>query len=179
MPNFVNMYRPIFLALLFLFLGSNPMHAQVPPKITWRQLATTKFEEVFDAGRNTWSQKANFTAEILALQGQQVRITGYMVPVGALGIAFGSPSPVRALFKAHSSQTDCFFGYPTPSGGMGISGKKIRTTPTHPPGAAPVVTASRRSVFGTTAMGCLKVVRPVYVVFGCVGQHGIAVRRES
>ncbi|MEY4865701.1 MAG: hypothetical protein RLZZ114_1130, partial [Bacteroidota bacterium] len=32
---------------------------------------------------------------------------------------------------------------------------------------------------GTTAMGRLKVIRPLYVVFGRVGQYGIALRREG
>ncbi len=123
MPNFVNMYRPIFLAFLFLLLASNPMHAQVPPKITWRQLATTKFEEVFDAGRNTWSQKANFPAEILALQGQQVRITGYMVPVDVTG-------KVYAL-SAYTFSSCFFCGGAGPESVMGLElavpGQKFKT----------------------------------------------------
>ena len=51
MPNFVNMYRPFLLALMFLSLGATTVRAQVSPKITWRQLATTKFEEVFDSSK--------------------------------------------------------------------------------------------------------------------------------
>lgn len=123
MPNFAIMLRPLVLAFALLFIIKTPLSAQDAPKITWRQLAATKFEEVFDAGRNTWSQKANFPAEILALQGQRIRITGYMVPVDVTG-------KVYAL-SAYTFSSCFFCGGAGPESVMGLElalpGTKFKT----------------------------------------------------
>lgn len=123
MPNFVNMIRPLVLAIALLIGLGTPLLAQEAPKITWRQLSATKFEEVFDAGRNSWSQKANFPQEILALQGQRVRITGYMVPVDVTG-------KVYAL-SAYTFSSCFFCGGAGPESVMGLElalpGVKFKT----------------------------------------------------
>jgi len=99
---------------LCLLLSVLSIHAagQAPTKITWRQLATTRFEEVFDASRNSWSQMAHFTPEVLAWQGQKVRITGYMVPVDVTGSVYA--------LSAYTFSSCFFCGGAGPESVMGL-----------------------------------------------------------
>jgi len=104
--------RLSFVFVLILALCSLSLKAQSPTKITWRQLATTRFEEVFDASRNSWSQMAHFPPEVQAWQGQRVRITGYMVPVDVTGSVYA--------LSAYTFSSCFFCGGAGPESVMGL-----------------------------------------------------------
>lgn len=104
--------RLFFFTGLALVLLSQGLFAQASTKITWRQLATTRFEELFDASRNSWSQLAHFSPEVQALQGQKVRITGYMVPVDVTGNVYA--------LSAYTFSSCFFCGGAGPESVMGL-----------------------------------------------------------
>ena len=73
--------------MLFIINGfiSNAIISQVP--ITWDQLATATWEEKVDTN-GLVSLSANFGAELEKLNEQEVIISGYVIPLDAMGFSY-------------------------------------------------------------------------------------------
>ncbi len=108
-----------YFASLFVWAClSVSLEAQIAPqKITWRQLGTTRFEEIFDVSKNIWTQKAIFPPDISVLNGKKVRITGYMVPVDATGNVYA--------LSAYTFSSCFFCGGAGPESVMGLEFKGL------------------------------------------------------
>lgn len=57
--------------------------AQMP--ITWETLEDVKFQHKYDVSRNVWSTTAKFGPKVKAVEGKQIKITGYMIPLDVNG----------------------------------------------------------------------------------------------
>ncbi len=70
-----------------------------PQKTTWRTLATTSFTEFYDESKGIWSLEAQFPEAILSLQGKEVYITGYVLPIDTKGEIYAlSAYPFSSCF---------------------------------------------------------------------------------
>lgn len=68
--------------LLFQLLLSNHLCAQDTPRIlTWEELAMVKFEETYDENSGTFFDKPVFPYHLKALEGKEVSILGYVIPM--------------------------------------------------------------------------------------------------
>ena len=86
------------LFLSVLFLGS-AFSEFIPQKTTWRQLATTSFTEYYDNSKSIWSLEAQFPEAVLDLQGKEVYITGYVLPIDTKGELYAlSAYPFSSCF---------------------------------------------------------------------------------
>ncbi|WP_189660804.1 DUF3299 domain-containing protein [Phaeocystidibacter luteus] len=81
--------------------------------IKWADLEDVDFVEFYDRERSEWSLKAEFSEEILALDNQEVIITGYVIPLDVSGEVY-----VLSAFAFSS----CFFcGGAGPETVMGLT----------------------------------------------------------
>ncbi|MCB0639483.1 MAG: hypothetical protein KDC54_22810 [Lewinella sp.] len=87
--------------LLFsLALLAAPLLMQAQPHLDWETLADVTFEERMS---NEWAmqyQRATFGDKISAYEGREIKVTGYMIPMDALGLTY-------VLSK--NPQATCFF----------------------------------------------------------------------
>jgi len=75
------------LALTFVFfLYSFNVFAQT--KLTWETLSHVKFEKKFSEELGFDINEATFDPDLQLMDGQEVIITGYMIPMDVLGIQF-------------------------------------------------------------------------------------------
>lgn len=112
--------RKLMLGLLMIAV-STPLFAQ-PTKLTWRKLATITFDEYFDEARDVWSLEALYPDDIQALNGQEIYITGYVLPLDPKGNLYA-----LSAFPFSS----CFF-----CGGAGpesVMGLEFKESPGHIP----------------------------------------------
>ena len=63
--------------LLFSLMVCTALHSQV--RNDWSILSTTVFEETFDEEFNTSQYKPKFSEEVLAIEGKEVVLLGYIV----------------------------------------------------------------------------------------------------
>lgn len=66
----------IFGLLIFKYSAGQPERT-----ITWDQLADVRFEETYDEGTGSFYDKPVFGPMIQSLEGSEVKITGYVIPM--------------------------------------------------------------------------------------------------
>jgi hypothetical protein len=87
------------LTLVGFLLTVSAFTAAAPTKTTWRLLATTTFTEFYDSSKGIWSLEASYHESILSLQGKEVYITGYVLPVDNKGEIYAlSAYPFSSCF---------------------------------------------------------------------------------
>ncbi|TNE30618.1 MAG: DUF3299 domain-containing protein [Bacteroidetes bacterium] len=75
MKNFIHL-------LILLWL---PLSAEAQQVIKWEDLNKVEFVEFYDRDRSDWSLRAEYSPEILVLDGTSVQITGYIIPLDVQG----------------------------------------------------------------------------------------------
>lgn len=78
--------RLFFLPLTLLIATLSSVNAQTP--LSWETLADVRFEERFS---NQWGLRydaATFGETIKAMEGQEVIVSGYMIPMDPMGISY-------------------------------------------------------------------------------------------
>jgi len=76
----------ILTTILLLGLVAQPLQAQIA--IDWNTLADVSFEKKYDEDLGYSYSVANFGPQVSKLQGQEVAITGYLIPMDATGLSF-------------------------------------------------------------------------------------------
>lgn len=71
------------LIALFLVALTGPMVAQT--QIDWKKLGDVKFEYQYDEALNQWFGKPEFGEEVKSLNGKNIQIKGYVLPVDVEG----------------------------------------------------------------------------------------------
>ena len=74
------MKKEKFLFLLFVLIGLSGFTQNVAV-ITWDQLADVRFEETYDEATGGFYDKPVFGPMIQAMEGREVKITGYVIPM--------------------------------------------------------------------------------------------------
>ena len=86
------------LIFLLFFIGS-AAYAQNDLTITWDQLADVRFEETYDEGTGTFYDKPVFGSMIQSMEGREVKITGYVIPMDVnLNVYVVSRFPFSSCF---------------------------------------------------------------------------------
>lgn len=67
---------------IFLSLSTLSFAQEV---VKWEDLNKVEFVEFFDRERSDWSLKAEYSPEIIALNGTSIQITGYIIPLDVQG----------------------------------------------------------------------------------------------
>lgn len=75
-----------FLLIVLFTLNNHSIHAQT--RIDWINLADVTFEEKQMEEVELTYNHATFGASLKALEGKEVSITGYMIPMDPMGITF-------------------------------------------------------------------------------------------
>ena len=94
----MDILKNISFLLTLLLIASNSCHCQV--KLTWEDLSDVEWTEVKDTVFGVSSLTANFGESILRFDGEEVQISGYVIPLDAMGLSY-------ALSK--TSYASCFF----------------------------------------------------------------------
>lgn len=89
---------PTVLAVVLHFGTTNTLLSQ--DVITWDQLSDVKWEETYDASLGLTIIHGDFAEGILALDGKEVTISGYVIPLDALGLTYA---------LSRTSFASCFF----------------------------------------------------------------------
>jgi len=85
----------LFLSLFSAFMASG----QNAATITWDQLADVRFEETYDEGTGTFYDKPVFGPMIQTMEGSDVKITGYVIPMDVnLNVYVVSRFPFSSCF---------------------------------------------------------------------------------
>ncbi len=82
-------------------------------------LATTTFTEFYDSSKGIWSLEASYPESILSLQGKEVYITGYVLPVDNKGEIYAlSAYPFSSCFFCGGAGPETVMGleFATPPG---------------------------------------------------------------
>lgn len=76
----------VFLCLCVLFIGMFiPSSATAQMSIDWPLLSNVSYEYIQNLDQNFWYGKATFGEEVLALDGKEVSIKGYIIPADVGG----------------------------------------------------------------------------------------------
>lgn len=87
-------YFPI---LLLLFLASGTLNAQ--QLVTWDQLTDVRFSKSYDAAMGIEMLEAQFGPSLKALEGKEIMIKGYIIPLDPLGTQYViSRNPMASCF---------------------------------------------------------------------------------
>lgn len=101
--------KKLFSILLALVI-SESIVAQA--EVSWTELEDVTFEEFYDRDRSEWSLQAEFAEDIQSLEGTEIEITGYVIPLDVSGEVY-----VLSAFAF----TSCFFcGGAGPESVMGL-----------------------------------------------------------
>lgn len=65
----------------FFLIGLTQGSQAQPLELTWASLKDVSFESAYDKNADTYYQKPTFGPDILALEGSEIAITGYVIPV--------------------------------------------------------------------------------------------------
>lgn len=84
----------------FLLLLLLPFNTYAQKAVEWKDLEDVEFEEFYDRDRSEWSMKAEFGDEVALLDGVEIEITGYVIPLDVSGEVY-----VLSAFAFSS----CFF----------------------------------------------------------------------
>lgn len=88
------------LIILFLFVVCGSMIAASQENLSWEILADVEWSEEYDSTTSVSSLTAIFGSSISDYHDQEVYITGYVIPLDALGISFA---------LSRNSYASCFF----------------------------------------------------------------------
>ncbi|NVK03292.1 MAG: DUF3299 domain-containing protein [Flavobacteriia bacterium] len=103
-----------WIATLSLIITSWASTAQT--SIRWADLEQVGFEEFYDRDRSEWSMQASFSESVRDLNGVEIEITGYTIPLDVSGEVY-----VLSAFAFSS----CFFcGGAGPESVMGLNFKE-------------------------------------------------------
>ncbi|RMG66741.1 MAG: DUF3299 domain-containing protein [Bacteroidetes bacterium] len=80
MKKVVKRYR-LAILLLGLMVLVPSLRLQAQQEISWKTLAGVTYEYVQNLDQNFWYGKATFSEDILALDGQDILIRGYILPL--------------------------------------------------------------------------------------------------
>ncbi len=82
-PTFTPMkFAHAFFLICLSILTSQIVFAQdVPRPLTWQELSMVKFEETYDENSGTFYDKPVFPYQLKALEGKEVSILGYVIPM--------------------------------------------------------------------------------------------------
>lgn len=69
--------------IVWLVMGILPLPVFAQQKVSWETLAKVNYEFIRKEGQALWFGKASFPPEIQSLEGQQIRITGHVLPADA------------------------------------------------------------------------------------------------
>ena len=84
--------------LFLIWLYLSPCHAQ--QSVNWDRLAQVTWQESFDATLGINIIEGKYTDDLLELDGQEVIISGYVIPLDALGLSYA---------LSRTSFASCFF----------------------------------------------------------------------
>lgn len=86
-----------FLFSFCLFFFSNTIIAQ--SRLTWQQLANVSIETIEDKENFMTYNKATFGEDLLALDSTEIYISGYLIPIDAMGLTYAlSLNPNASCF---------------------------------------------------------------------------------
>lgn len=103
-----------WIATLSIIITSWASEAQT--SIRWADLEQVGFEEFYDRERSEWSMQASFSESVRDLNGVEIEITGYTIPLDVSGEVY-----VLSAFAFSS----CFFcGGAGPESVMGLNFKE-------------------------------------------------------
>lgn len=102
--------------LLLILVGFTALSSYAQTTVKWSELEKVDFEEFYDRNRSEWSMRATFAGDVRALDGAEIEITGYTIPLEVSGEVY-----VLSAFAFSS----CFFcGGAGPESVMGIDFKE-------------------------------------------------------
>lgn len=107
---------PEKLILILIMVLSCSFKQLEPQKITWKTLSTTVFTEYFEENKNIWTMEGSFPIEINNLNGTQVEITGYVLPLNVKGDSY--------VLSAYPYSSCYFCGGAGPESIVGLELKK-------------------------------------------------------
>jgi len=88
--------KSFYLSLCFLFLSCT-LFAQ--SRMTWQQLADVSIEKVEDKKNFMTYNEAKFGEELLVLDSTEIYISGYLIPIDAMGLTYAlSRNPNASCF---------------------------------------------------------------------------------
>jgi len=91
------MYLRSLMSFLFVLSVTTLIHSQTT--IDWAVLSDVKFEVKYDKEIGISFEEATFGPGIVPLDGQQVALTGYMIPLDGFGVAYAlSRNPNSSCF---------------------------------------------------------------------------------
>jgi hypothetical protein len=97
--RFSRVKQIILLKLLVIVLGTGLQSVTAQQTITWDQLTDVKFSKQYSAELGIELLEANFGPSIKALDGKQVIIRGYIIPLDPLGTQYViSRNPMASCF---------------------------------------------------------------------------------
>jgi hypothetical protein len=67
--------------MTILLIGLESFIAPAPMEVTWKTLADVQFKDVYVKELDAYYWKPTFSPAVLALNGKEVYITGYVIPV--------------------------------------------------------------------------------------------------
>ncbi len=80
-------------------LGISAMVKQDPKKVVFSTLMNLSFKEVYNADKEKWEYQPSFPQEVLDLNGKEVFIKGYVIPVDLTGDVYAlSAYPFSSCF---------------------------------------------------------------------------------
>lgn len=80
------MHKFIFLPFALLLIGLAPGHAQ--QAVSWEQLADVRYSYEYSESFKTWYSKPNFGESVKKLDGEEVVVKGYILPMDVEGEYF-------------------------------------------------------------------------------------------
>ncbi|MEM9053291.1 MAG: DUF3299 domain-containing protein [Bacteroidota bacterium] len=91
--------KKLHLILFFALVSGFDLVAQNSMPITWDQLGDVRFEETYDEGTGAFYDKPIFGPMIQSLDGREVKITGYVIPMDvSLNVYVVSRFPFSSCF---------------------------------------------------------------------------------
>ncbi len=93
----MNFVQSLFLLVLLSLFSSNVAFAQVD--LLWETLLDASFKYTYDVEQDIWYNKPKFNKQVQKLEGKEVVVEGFMVPVDVTGDTYVlSAFPYSACF---------------------------------------------------------------------------------
>ncbi len=72
-----------FFVIFFILVGAVRVQAQAP--ISWKTLEDVEFAYTFVEAKNDWKKAASFGEKVKALEGKEIEMKGYLLPLDIEG----------------------------------------------------------------------------------------------
>lgn len=93
----MNFLQSLFLLVFLSLFSSNTVLAQAD--LPWETLLDANFKYTYDVEQDIWYNKPNFNKQVQKLEGKEVMVQGFMVPVDVTGDTYVlSAFPYSACF---------------------------------------------------------------------------------